>query len=73
MKDFKGWMDTTGQVVYEEVLAWLETMPDSIAFQDLGIYDLDEFAFSICEERYQTELSDYEDYLYDSRRDDEYA
>ena len=70
MQDFKEWFDTTGYEYYDEIMEYLENCPDSIDITtDLGVFDMDEFAFMKCEDIFEGLIGDYNDRCYDEYKD----
>ena len=70
MRDFKEWFDETGYNYYDEICEYLENCPTAIDLgDDMGIFDIDEFAFIKCEEIYEDMIGDYNDMAYEEYRD----
>jgi len=68
-QSYKEWMADGGDLVYEEILDWLENVPESVDLRELLGCDNDEYAYGVCEDKYTDELSSYDDYAYDLARD----
>jgi len=68
-QSFKEWMANGGDTLYENILDWLENVPEEIDLRELIGCDKDEYAYAECESRYESELSSYGDYLYDEMKD----
>ena len=70
MRNFNDWFDEVGHTYYEEIVDYLENCPNSIDLQeDIGIYDINEFAFIKCEDIYDGILGDYVDRCYDEYKE----
>ena len=67
--DFKTWFDNSGHNTYDEIIDWLYSAPDTVDIDELLGGNLEEYAFSLCEEEYESQVSEYEDRCYDEYRD----
>ena len=62
---FKEWMQAEGQEVYDEVIEWVDNAPGVVDLEELGIFEKDEYAFGICEIRFESREDDYNAYMYE--------
>ena len=64
MITYENWLNTTGQEKADELREWLDNKPDFLNFNDIDIYDVDDFIETIIQQEYEDSVSDYNDRMY---------
>ena len=64
MTNYKSWYNTMAQEIADELREWLDNKPDFLNFNDIDIYDVDDFIETIIQQEYENSVSDYNDRMY---------
>ena len=69
MVSFDEYYNDIGYKIYDDLVEWLEDAPDVIDVDEL-VGDIEKYAMDIVEQEYESLVSSYEDFMYDSWKDD---